>query len=56
MPNNLLYVRSNSPESYNEFLDSYFFNLGKRLFRFFSDQVNIDIVKHLWPIAKNVLR
>ena len=36
-----LMIRSNCSESYNEFLESYFFNQGKYLFRIFPDS-------HFW--------
>ena len=37
-------IRSNCPDSYNKFLDSYFFNLEKCLFKVFPDS-------HFWNYA-----
>ena len=37
-------IRSNCPDSYNKYLDSYFFNLEKCLFKVFPDS-------HFWNYA-----
>ena len=42
MPNVINFmIRSNCPESYNQFVDSCFLNMGKCLFRIFPDS-------HFW--------
>ena len=48
MPNiSNVMIRSNCLESYNEFLESYFLNLRKCLFRTFVDS-------HFWIIPKKI--
>ena len=59
MPNIINFmIRSSCPESYNEFLDSYFFNLRKCLFRIFPDSHFIKLYlrkKQPFSFRKNEL-